>query len=136
MTKQELERYAGLARSILEQEGALIWEHFTRFPKGCCGESCDILGTWFINELKFPDVVYVAGAIPNAQGSHAWLKCNGYIVDITSDQFEDGCGPVFVGAYSDFHSKYLTRESIPVLNKFKPYRYEDFSSRMNEACFG
>lgn len=38
--------------------------------------------------------------------SHGWLEIGDYINDITSDQFDDGKEPVYVGKDRTFHDKY------------------------------
>lgn len=64
---------------------------FSGFPRGCCGDTCDLLAHFF-NEYKI-EATYICGTNyvedPFESQSHAWLLINGeLIVDITGDQFK------------------------------------------------
>lgn len=54
------------------------------FPLGCCGIASLVLGMWLLRFAK--DIEYVHGWRDNQ--SHAWLEYQGWIIDITADQFE------------------------------------------------
>jgi hypothetical protein len=74
-------------------------EFFSRFPSGGCGDACDLLGT-YLSERGFGSFLYVLGWIGNASEgtdrSHAWLAKDGWIVDISADQFSKKHGAVIV----------------------------------------
>jgi hypothetical protein len=76
--------------------GVIEFPGSTEFPTGCCGNaSQDYLLPWLEN-AGFRNVVYVNGMHPKYQ-SHGWLEYNGYIIDITADQFkEENLGPVII----------------------------------------
>ncbi|BBE50944.1 hypothetical protein OYT1_ch1387 [Ferriphaselus amnicola] len=83
------------------------------FPRGACGNASVLQGEW-LGRKGFKGVEYVAGRSDEIN-SHAWLVCDGLIIDITADQFDMGMPPVFVlraveGAmrtgYSNFHARF------------------------------
>jgi len=82
--------------------------HCSGFPRGCCGDTANVLG--FLYSIKHKmECLYVSatGLGNNNDCSHAWLEVNGVIIDITADQFnEDGyeVGAVVIGNESHFHT--------------------------------
>ncbi|ELB2784028.1 hypothetical protein QNE30_003930 [Vibrio alginolyticus] len=81
--------------------------HSSGFPNGCCGDATDLLGLYLLQYHNL-DSEYVCGngLGENFNQSHAWLVCNGYIIDITADQFnEDGyeLPAVVIEKQSSFH---------------------------------
>lgn len=81
--------------------------HFSGFPNGCCGDATDLLGLYLLQYYNL-DSQYVCGIGlgDDFNQSHAWLFCNGYIIDITADQFnKDGyqLPAVFIEKQSSFH---------------------------------
>jgi hypothetical protein len=71
-----------------KREGALP-PHMQRFPVCCCGVISELLGHYLNSSGVRAE--YVCGT------GHAWLECDGVVIDITGDQFE-GRPAVFVGA--------------------------------------
>jgi len=53
-------------------------------------------------------VEYVLGQ--RNKESHAWLEVGDFAIDITSDQFIDGLGPVYVGPVNAFHDSFIDQE--------------------------
>lgn len=81
------------------------------FPYGCCGDTADLLGQYFINNGIHPDYVcgcYYYGADARFQ-SHAWLEFENILIDISADQFREKerflyySVPVYVGPIDNFH---------------------------------
>jgi len=64
---------------------------FDRFPAGACGPASELVGR-LAKEFLAVDGCYVCGVghplLPHQQ-SHAWWEVDGYIIDITHDQFAD-----------------------------------------------
>ena len=86
--KDKLYEIARNFRHAIESLDATDYEsssHFKEFPKGCCGDSSDLLR----HHLYSVDITseYICGMDKN--GSHAWLESNGFIIDITADQFDE-----------------------------------------------
>lgn len=87
---------------------------FEAFPAGACGDTSLLLGR-FLRECGLGDWNYVS-AVRREQSaagwptmmSHAWLECDGVIVDITSDQFEQFDDIVVVPAaeVSEFYATF------------------------------
>lgn len=69
---------------------------FRFFPGGTCGAVSDLLGQ-YLRQAYGLDARYVCG-LRDGQQSHAWVRVDDVIVDITADQFEDGMPPVAVAS--------------------------------------
>jgi hypothetical protein len=120
------------ARLILEKFGREIDPiYFGRFPAGCCGNTSDVLGKW-LSSQGVVGLQYVQGT--RGQSSHGWLELNGIIIDITSDQFADGCGAVFFSSESAFHRSFKNqRKSVIGMSSILSCAYKNFSDYMKEA---
>jgi len=128
MSEDIIEEEVIKARKIFEQYSVNISKaYFGSFPNRTCGDVCEILARWLSH--KGVDNLTVACGEREGQ-SHAWLEVNDLIIDITSDQFEDGVGPIFVSTDSTFHDSFLgkiyyqpRRKSclMDSYNKFKNY---------------
>ena len=85
---------------------------FRNFPIGCCGDSCDLLAQFFLENniaLSYVLGTYRDGTFEDTQ-SHSWLLVdNQIIVDITGDQFRyfpsllRNNVSVYVGVENDFY---------------------------------
>lgn len=89
-----------------ENHSELSGSLFSSFPRGCCGNTSDMLARW-LNEKGCVGIKSVSGKRPLAR--HAWLEINEIIVDITSDQFSDGLSPVYIGRNRDFHDLFINQ---------------------------
>ena len=80
---------------------------FERFPKGCCGNVSHPLGCFLISQ-GYENVRYIAGerTVDGQYQTHAWLEWDGWIIDITVDQFTDRLSAVFMEKESEFHFVY------------------------------
>ena len=100
---------------------------FSRFPRGCCGDTCILLGQFLL--MNGIDSWYVCGNYYGANGSfqsHAWLNVGDeLIVDITGDQFRNKTIflkyniPVYIGQVDSFHKLFVVerrnvRKSAPL----------------------
>lgn len=91
--------------------------HSSGFPKGCCGDATDLIGLYLL-QVHGIESEYVCGEclINNLYQSHAWLLCQGYIIDITADQFNDigyNLPGVLIQIQSDFHDSFDTKTTHP-----------------------
>ena len=80
------------------------------FPKGCCGDTADLLGLYF-DKYHNIDSIYVTwvGLPRNPNASHAWLLVENEIIDITADQFNEygyNLASVIITTTSDFHNSF------------------------------
>ena len=113
---REISRLATQFRNAIEHAYALgefKYELcFKSFPRGCCGDATDLLGQFLLEHGWESDYVcgsyYYDNPELNSQ-SHAWLRVEGLVVDITGDQFKNreeflyfGL-PVYVGKPGKFH---------------------------------
>jgi hypothetical protein len=99
-------------------------EWFLRFPRGCCGETSELLSKYLMeNGVK---TEYVWGVHGNQ--SHAWLEYNSYVIDITADQFSDIKDRVVIKADKQWYSKF----------KRQSRKYSDFEidNELNKVRLG
>lgn len=63
---------------------------FAGFPRGCGGNATNLLGLYLKQKYDIStEYVSAKGLGNNQDQSHAWLTCDGFIVDITADQFNE-----------------------------------------------
>lgn len=84
---------ANIRKALDENKAATTL--FTDFPKGCCRDT-SLLVNLFLIEGGYSNATYCYKEIDDYIPSHAWLEYDGYIIDITADQFELGLPPVIV----------------------------------------
>ena len=78
------------------------------FPKGACGDTCLVLGQ-ILHEAGFKGAEYVCGNKYRDDGkpySHAWLRYDGLIIDITADQFPEVGSKVIVITESEWYKQW------------------------------
>jgi len=107
--KAQLLRLASAARAGLEtmtaKERGL---EFGSFPHGTCGPVSELMGR-IVLERTGHEGIYVCGDGHPAlkpQQSHAWLEVEGFIVDLTHDQFEGTGLSGWVHETSAWHAKF------------------------------
>lgn len=105
------------------------------FPSGCCGDATDLLGLYLLQHKGLgSEYVCGVGLGENSNQSHAWLHCNGYIIDITADQFnEDGyeLPSVIIEKQSSFHELFHeTTSRISNISYFKDTGIPDVLSKV------
>lgn len=124
MRETQIRQEATLVRRALEQIAHTL-EGLQSFPLGACGHASVLLGEW-LTRKGFNGVEYVSGRSDQIN-SHAWLECDGLIIDITADQFGTGTGmpPVFVGRGRRFHDRFevLTRHGSMVQTAIEQVNY-------------
>lgn len=104
---------------------------FSRFPYGCCGDTADLLGQFFLENGI--ESYYICGNryfdnFEEGAQSHAWLLVNGLIVDITGDQFNNKDSfynydkKVFVGTGDEFHDLFqVEKRDVYIFRSLKEY---------------
>lgn len=119
------------ARGIMEEyHNDLSSVYFENSPSGACGNSSDMLAL-YMSKKGVKEIEYVSGR--RKQRSHGWLEINGYIVDITSDQFADGLGAVYVGESNKFHQSFNEQSrSTPSISNCLFGSYNKFEQLMDE----
>jgi len=117
-------------RTIMEQYciNAPYTEGFPPFPKGWCTIATDVLGAYLQKSDPKGNYIYVTGMV--GEQSHAWLEYNGYIIDITADQFKNMTNqPIIVekSNQSLFHQNFEIEEMHPLytqdIYKYQPESY-------------
>jgi len=92
--------------------------NFPPFPNGWCGTTCRAFGAYLCKKYHDEDFYYICGWRNNT--SHAWIKVNDIIIDITADQFYDCVDPIIVSFQneSSFHKTF--RIYAPDVRKLFP----------------
>lgn len=95
---------------------------FSNFPRGCCGDTSELLSKYFQqNGIK---AKYVWGMY--GRQSHAWLEYNGYIIDITAEQFSGVNQKVIVTKNKEWYSRFKGQKNhyhdFEIDNDFNKYR--------------
>ncbi len=78
-----------------------------RFPKSCC-EVASYLLAYYLRDMGFSDVRVVCGTLDfeSEEQFHVWLEVDGWIIDITADQFPRFSDPVIVTPHDgSWHSQ-------------------------------
>ena len=75
-----------------------------QFPAGACGDAAPLLGQFLLDQGE-GEWTYVSGEREGAW-SHAWIEQDGWIVDITADQFPDMDQPVIVTLDRSWHAQF------------------------------
>jgi len=90
------------------------------FPRGCCGDSSMLLGT-YLTEKGFGDFTYVCGERGRESdgnwSSHAWLCLDSLIIDITKSQFRDCPDEITVTEGSKWHDSFRITDTFPAYIK-------------------
>jgi hypothetical protein len=91
------------------------------FPHGSCGDASTLLGQYLFDQ-SLGLWEYTGGERERDLHSHAWLECDGLIIDITADQFEDVDEPVIVTRDRSWHAQFVYSEARhPVqINEYDP----------------
>ncbi|WP_426502926.1 hypothetical protein ACPPVO_35540 [Dactylosporangium sp. McL0621] len=95
---------ASAFRAGLER-GGLRMISLAQFPKGSCGDTCELLGQ-FLADKGLGDWQYRSGQRDEPFHTHAWLEQNGLILDITADQFPDINEPVVLTWAPGWHAQF------------------------------
>jgi hypothetical protein len=100
--RQQLLSAATAFRRAIDKADRSKWEPgFREFPRGACGPVCELLGRYLEEEYDLKPLYVCGSKYKPERWTHAWLLCDGFIVDITADQF--GEAPVVVTANSEWH---------------------------------
>ncbi len=120
-------------RSVLDaHHNELHSTIFKSFPRGECGNTSSIIANWLI-EQGVKDIEYVWGVRNNKDRSqsHGWLEVGNTIIDITSDQFPDGLGKIYLSQNRCFHDLFKNqRRNCPSLPKRLTGSYLKFKDLM------
>lgn len=129
-TLDDLRRWVLAFRRACERAAVAVrrnpeYGYFEEFPKGQCLTSADLLAQFLTVELEVPqDLIRRCYAAERDGFTHGWLVINGFIVDITADQFDDG------------HNVELVSSDLAWHGTFSPPIVEDFSPAERDGSFG
>ncbi len=89
---------------------------FKSFPRGACGDTALVLGTYLEEDCDIRGFEYVCGdrgsKLNEDWSSHAWLERDGLFVDITADQFADAPSSIIVEMSSPWHTSFQNVERM------------------------
>lgn len=87
------------------------------FPDGCCGDAANLVGLYLLQYHNVDsDYVCGCGLAGDPDQTHAWLHCDGYIIDITADQFNNDMYTLpstIISKDSAFHKNFDECNSYP-----------------------
>jgi hypothetical protein len=114
---ERIHAFASRFRSAIEAcDRTCLGEGMRAFPRGACGDTTDLLGTYLL-ENGCGTFDYVLGYRPREpddesgiRASHAWLQRGELVVDITADQFPEIDSPVIVAEPSEWHQSFEDQE--------------------------
>lgn len=89
--------------ALEEQDVQKSYSWFNTFPKGSCMDASILLGI-LLEEYGLNGVGYVSAQ--KGEASHSWLEWDGWIVDITADQFGDQYPRVIIEKVRELHLGY------------------------------
>lgn len=108
---------------------------FSRFPKGCCGDTSVLLGHYLLENGIETD--YVCGTYYGEDAfdtqSHAWLKMGDIVIDVTGNQFQNDKAflyfsePVYIGIPGKFYNLFE-------VNQFRDVRKSCYIDELGEAA--
>lgn len=113
-------------REAIENCSSELGITFKYFPKGSCGDTSILLGTYLMDK-QYGQFYYMNSEIGEISStglpvfkSHAWLQNEGnIIVDITADQFPDIAEKVIVSYGSDWHLRWKgEKQNIANINVY------------------
>ncbi|WP_429153616.1 hypothetical protein [Aeromonas veronii] len=119
MVLDELFVFCSEVRTCIEQtpKSEFPWNSpfgLCEFPSGCCGEASRVLATLLHD--KFGIVCDYILASDNILHSHGWLEFDGYIIDITGDQYNSlghyELNKVIIDKQSPFHKLFASTENL------------------------
>lgn len=97
-------------------KSGLLSDSMSSFPKGCCGDSALLLGT-YLTDIGFGDFTYVCGERWSDASSdwisHAWLTQDSLIIDITKTQFHDCPDDITVIEWSEWYDSFEVTQTFP-----------------------
>ena len=127
MTKEQLLFEATRFRRAIEKAGAagefvpkkpFQPERMNNFPHDCCDDTADLFTHYLYHEFGI-DSIRVDGEYYDNRlkctCGHSWQETDGWIVDLTGDQFENDpsvqikARAVYVGKLDDFHRQFAIR---------------------------
>jgi len=111
-------QYAKIARYVFEEKSKNYGNQFKCFPTATCGLVSEMFSVLLDKIFEVENVICVYGSkyVNGELCSHAWLEIGTLIIDITSDQFPNGLGEVYVGANCEFYKSFTNqnRDTPPV----------------------
>lgn len=89
--------------AIMKSDPEILIVTLRNFPRGACGDATLLLAK-YLEENECNNFEYICGK--KEQQTHAWLERNGFIIDITADQFNNQNRPVFVSMDHSWHLQF------------------------------
>lgn len=123
----DIELIAQSARLVFEQNHTDLYMSFRNFPRACCGNVSEFFGKYLT--LKGTQGIRVVHGVREDEQSHAWLVINGYIIDLTRDQFATEKFTFATQKDSEYYNQFKRqRAEPPVIAKVLLPSFEKFCS--------
>lgn len=91
-------------------------QRFYLFPGGTCLISTLVLAQ-HLQRFDDKDAFLIVSG-ENQNTSHAWLEYDGYIIDVTADQFPEIDEPVYITTDRKFHSQFQYERSASIFSEY------------------
>ena len=91
-----------------------VHQRLAGFPRGCCKAAAILLARHLAESGLGKSISLVLGTRQDSKtrvATHAWLRIDGLIVDITADQFNDVTERVIVSSCNPWHDQFVTHQS-------------------------
>lgn len=95
-------------------------ERMNQFPFDCCDDTADLFTHYLYHNYGIDSIRIDGEYIDEANGlcGHSWQETEGWIVDLTGDQFENDpsvpikADAVYVGKMDSFHSQFKISQKV------------------------
>jgi len=124
--KREIVIFSKRVRAVFQSDREKIeLPFFSGFPKNSCRGASIFLG-YLLNE-RFPDsmVQLIHGSNRYKNEHHYWLEVDGYIFDITADQFDQFSSPIYASLTNPLQIHFPVIERSCVIESYNDYEIED-----------
>ena len=86
------------------------------FPNGCCGWGVRVIGHYLKYECGLQPFHVCGSRDCDGYEEHEWIKIDGYIIDITSDQYPENQLRVIVSDNSAWHKQWQETKTEKIVD--------------------
>lgn len=122
--KQLMHECIKYRKAIENNKDKLEMWWFHKFPNGCCSDTSLMLGR-YLDDKQYGKAYHVSGIL--GHNSHAWLELDGWIIDITADQFAEVDESIIVAKETYFHNRFEDVEKVIYSELFTGKNFGDIA---------
>ncbi|WP_150104355.1 hypothetical protein [Shewanella sediminis] len=123
---RDLVIFSKRVRAVFQNDRAKIdLPFFSGFPKNSCRGASIFLG--YLLNARFPDsmIELIHGSNRYKNEHHYWLEVDGYIFDITADQFDQFSSPIYASLANPLQTYFSVIERSCVTKSYMGYALEE-----------